>query len=255
MAAKLAQLREQAAQLEALHAEKKVLEEQVRVCDAAARLPRVARLLCCEHACCLLSWRACGCLLSWRACMLLAELAECAAATDARTFADGARRLSLLPVRARTCEQVAALRADVADVDVDALRAEHARLSGAAAEADRLAALNSELRLICVGLDELAAEQARLAPLAGRARELQAALPALRQQAAALGPLQVSKATGGCTAARRRQRCVRMLHAFVRQLLDTLLLLLPASLLPCAQPPAPRSSTTCCRSRHSSWRS
>jgi hypothetical protein len=51
-----------------------------------------------------------------------------------------------------------------------ALRSEAAALAEAAAEGERLASLNSEMRLITIGSDSLRQEHARLSPLAAQAQ-------------------------------------------------------------------------------------
>ena len=64
--------------------------------------------------------------------------------------------------------QVASLRDGAAAVE--ALRADAASLQEALSEGERLAALNSEMRLVSVGMEALRHEQARLAPVAAQAQ-------------------------------------------------------------------------------------
>lgn len=72
-----------------------------------------------------------------------------------------------------------------------ALRDEQQQLVSAAAEADRLAALNSELRLQGLDLAGLQAEAARLGPLADEAAQLKQQLEEMREEAADLESVKV----------------------------------------------------------------
>lgn len=79
-----------------------------------------------------------------------------------------------------------------ATADIDALRQKHASLTDQMADCERQAAINSELRLMSVGLDELQEEHRHLKPLAEQAHELRKQNKQLEQDAAALPTIKVT---------------------------------------------------------------
>lgn len=75
--------------------------------------------------------------------------------------------------------------------DLDDLQQQHALLSAQAEECERLAALNSELRLISHDMEELQEEQVQLVPQAEMAKELRRQNKQLHEEAAQLPGVKV----------------------------------------------------------------
>jgi TolA-binding protein len=85
--------------------------------------------------------------------------------------------------------QVASMESSAADLP--ALQQQHGQLSAQMEECERLAALNSELRLISHNMEELQQEQVQLKPQAELAHELRRHNQQLEQEAAQLPSIKV----------------------------------------------------------------
>jgi hypothetical protein len=86
--------------------------------------------------------------------------------------------------------------------DLPALQQQHDQLSAQMEECERLAALNSELRLISHNMEELQEEQVQLKPQAELAQELRRHNQQLEQEAAHLPSIKVRYSTVGvCVSA------------------------------------------------------
>lgn len=110
-------------------------------------------------------------------------------------------------------EQVAALKGSADSVAL--LQQQQEGLQATAAESERLAALNSEMRLLGMGADALRQEHVRLVPLAAEAAVLKESVAEMEAAASTLGHLQVCSRRGrgdGCAcvilqAAQQLQLC------------------------------------------------